>query len=316
MSATPIIALSTMWSQGRFKRDGEDGDHMPSFGERAAALGFTHAEINYVIPPAGVDALIESNHVAFSSVHSPCPRVRMPNGKMSEALNLAATDEVERRLAVEVAKASIDTAVRANARLLVVHLGGIGGGIFKEEMQLRKLFDSGTREGAEVDGLRRSALERRREERPDYFPRAQRSLSEIAEYAAPRGVTVGLENRYHFHEFPDPDEMPGLLAAYPPEVAGFWLDVGHAEVLDRLGLGGRRRWLDENGERCVGAHVHDTDGLADHRAPGHGTSDWPHYAAKLPPDIPRVFEINQKTPEEQVAAGIPFLRSVGVLPGA
>ena len=316
MPDAPLIALSTMWSQGRFKRDGEDGDDMAQFGEKAASLGFSHAEINYVIPPAGVDALIESNHVAFSSIHSPCPRIRMPNGKMSDALNLAATDEDERRQAVDVAKASIDTAVRANASLLVVHLGGIGGGIFKEEMQLRKLYDSGTRDGDEIDRLRRSAMERRRDEQPQYFPRAQQSLAEIAEYAASRGVTVGLENRYHFHEFPDPDEMAELLAAYPPKVAGVWLDVGHAEVLDRLGLGGRRRWLDENGERCVGTHVHDIDGLADHRAPGHGTTDWPHYAAKLPPHIPRVFEINQKTPEDQVAAGIPFLRSVGVLPPA
>jgi sugar phosphate isomerase/epimerase len=314
MAASPVIALSTMWSQGRFKHADQDADDMAQFGEKAAALGFSHAEINYVIPPAGVDALIESNHVGFSSIHSPCPRVRMPNGKFSDALNLAAIDEDERRQAVDVARASIETAVRAHARLLVVHLGGIGGGIFKEEMQLRKLFDSGTREGDEVDRLRRSATERRRDEQPKYLPKAQQSLAELAEYAAPRGVTIGLENRYHFHEFPDPDEMTELLAAYPPEVAGFWLDVGHAEVLDRLGLGGRRRWLDENGARCVGTHVHDTDGLADHRAPGHGTSDWEHYSAKLPPHIPRVFEINQKTPEDQVAAGIPFLRSVGVLP--
>jgi sugar phosphate isomerase/epimerase len=60
--------------------------------------------------------------------------------------------------------------------------------------------------------------------------------------------------------------------------------------------------------------VHDVDGLADHRAPGHGTADWPHYAAKLPPHIPRIYEINQRTPEEQVAAATPFLRTVGVLP--
>ena len=105
-------------------------------------------------------------------------------------------------------------------------------------MQLRKLYDAGARDGDEVDRLRRDAMARRREEQPKYFPRAEQSLAEIAEYAASRGVAVGLENRYHFHEFPDPDEMAELLAEYPPNVAGFWLDVGHAEVLDRLGLGG------------------------------------------------------------------------------
>ena len=119
-------------------------------------------------------------------------------------------------------------------------------------------------------------------------------------------MTIGLENRYHFSEFPDPDEMAMLLADYPPEVAGFWLDVGHAEVLERLGFIDHRRWLDELGPRCVGTHVHDVDGLADHRAPGFGTADWPHYAAKLPPLIPRVCEINQKQDEERVGGAIPF----------
>jgi sugar phosphate isomerase/epimerase len=303
-----------MWSQGRFREDGAEHDHMPSFAKRTAELGYGHVEINYVIPPAGVEALLESSHVAFSSVHSPCPRVKMADGRYSEAYNLASTDEAERAAAVQVAKDSVDTAVRANAGYLVVHLGGNGGAIFDEEKRLRKLFDEGVSDGEEVEGLRLRGVERRREMRPTFFPQAKRSLAELAEYAGPRDVKVGLENRYHFHEFPDPDEMQELLADYPPNVAGFWIDLGHVEVLDRLGFYPRHRWLNEIADRCIGSHVHDVDGLADHRAPGHGTADWEHYAAKLPPHVPRVFEINQRQDEERVAAAIPFLRSVGVLP--
>ncbi|HVP05515.1 MAG TPA: sugar phosphate isomerase/epimerase [Dehalococcoidia bacterium] len=314
--APPIHSLSTMWSQGNFKRDGDGVDHMPAFAEKAAGLGFGHVEINYVIPPASVDELIDSGRVAFSSVHSPCPRVKMPDGRHSEHYNLAAQDQEERRLAVEVARASVDTAVRAGCNLLVVHLGGIGSKMFDEEQALRKGYDNGLQSGPEFDRLVASARKRRAEAAPGWFPHAQRSLAELAEYAAPRGVTIGLENRYHFSEFPDPDEMQLLLRDYPPEVAGFWLDIGHAEVLERLGFHDHTRWLDEIGGRCVGTHVHDVDGLADHRAPGHGTSDWPHYAAKLPPLIPRVYEINQKQPAEWVAEATPFLREVGVLPRA
>jgi len=313
-STEPLVALSTMWSQGRFRKDGEDRDSMIEFARKAWELGFRYAEINYVIPPEGVEELITSGHIAFSSVHSPCPRVKMADGKHSDALNLAAKDEAERRLAVQVAKDSVDTAVRANARLLVVHLGGLPH-VFDEEKKLRKMYDEGVRDGDEVERLRKSGIERRRKEGPSHFPGAQKSLAEIAEHAAKNGVTIGLENRYHYHEYPDPDEMAILLADYPPAVAGFWLDVGHAEVLDRLGLLPHTRWLDEVGERCVGAHVHDVDGLADHRAPGFGTADWPHYAAKLPPLTPRVCEINQRQDEERVGGAIAYLRKVGVLPG-
>jgi sugar phosphate isomerase/epimerase len=269
-----------------------------------------------VIPPEGVETLLTNDHVAIASLHSPTPRIKMPNGKCSDALNLASPDEDERSLAVERARLTIDHAARCGARYIVVHLGGIEGGVFEEERELRKRYDAGERDGAEIDVLRKRAVERRAEAAPEFLPRARRSLAEIAAHAAAKSVAVGLENRYHYHEFPGPGEVQELLDEYPPDVAGFWLDVGHAEVLDRLGLERHERWLDELGARCIGAHVHDVDGLADHRAPGHGTADWPHYAAKLPASAPRVFEINQRVPEEQVTAAIPFLREQGILPTA
>ena len=198
-----------------------------------------------------------------------------------------------------------------------MHLGGIDGGIFEEERELRKRYDASERDGAEIDVAshaapssaalkpfrRSSRTPAARSLRSPRTPRPKASLS------GSRTATTTTSSRA-------PGEMRELLEEYPPNVAGFWLDVGHAEVLDRLGLEGHERWLDELGTRCLGAHVHDVDGLADHRAPGHGTADWPHYAAKLPAAAPRIFEINQKVPEEQVAAAIPFLREQGVLPAA
>jgi sugar phosphate isomerase/epimerase len=310
-----------MWSQGRFRADGADADDMLAFAEATARLGFPAIEINYVIPSEGVEALLKNNHVAIASLHSPTPRIRTPQGKASDALNLASTDEDERVLAVERARTTVDNAARCGARYMVVHLGAIESAsgnaeIFDEERTLRRLYDEGERDTEHVEGLRVHAAQRRQVGALAHFPLARRSLAEIAEYAAAHGVAVGLENRYHFHEFPNVAEMQELLADYPPEIAGFWLDVGHAEVLDRLGLERHERWLDELGSRCIGTHVHDVDGLADHRAPGHGTADWPHYAEKLPPDAPRIFEINQRMPEDQVAAAIPFLRERGVLPPA
>jgi sugar phosphate isomerase/epimerase len=303
-----------MWSQGRFKTDGAEHDDMAAFAQTVAGLGYPHIEINYVIPPDGVEALLATDHVGVSSVHSPCPRIACADGRNSDALNLASPDSEERQLAVDCARAAVDIAARAAAPAIVVHLGGVGAEIFPEERELRRLYDAGTRTGEQVEALLKGAAERRREGFGTHFPQARRSLAEITEYAAPRGIAVGLENRYHFHEFPGPGELHELLADYPAEVAGFWLDVGHAEVLDRLGFYPHTRWLDELAPRCIGTHLHDVDGLADHRAPGEGTTDWPHYAAKLPPHIPRVFEINQHIPEHQVLAAVPFLRERGVLP--
>jgi sugar phosphate isomerase/epimerase len=290
---------------------------MARFAETASRLGFPAVEINYVIPPEGVEEILASNHVSVVSLHSPTPRVRTDDGRWSDALNLAALDDAERSQAVAFACGTIDHAARAGARLVVVHLGGIEtdgrSRMFDSERQLRRLFDSGVRDGEEVESLRRQAIEERPRGAARNLPRARRSLAEIAEHADVMDIAVGLENRFHYHEFPSVDEMPELMEGYPPDLVGFWIDVGHVEVLDRLGLVTKHRWLDELAARCLGAHVHDVDGLADHRAPGQGDVDWTYVARGLPAHAPRVFEINQKTPEDAVAAAIPFLRDRGVL---
>ncbi len=292
---------------------------MLQFAETASRLGFPAVEINYVIPPQGVDELIASDHVSVVSLHSPTPRVKVMDDRWSDDLNLAALNEREREYAVRLACDTIDRAVSAGARYIVVHLGGIEtegkSRMFESERRLRRLFDSGVRSGDEVEDLHRQALLERRRGAIQNLPQARRSLADIADYAssADRPITVGLENRFHYHEFPSVDETHELLAGYPPDLVGFWLDVGHTEVMDRLGLVPKNRWLDELGQRCIGVHLHDVDGLADHRAPGLGDVDWSYIARGLPPDVPRVFEINQKTPEDAVAAAIPFLRERGVL---
>ncbi len=318
----PAPALSTMWSQGRFPLgDRPDGrpsgrDSMHRFAEAASRLGFPSVEINYVIPPEGVEELLSSNHVSVVSLHSPTPRVKA-GSRWSDALNLAALDEDERVQAVHLARTTIDYAARAGAPYMVVHLGAIEtqgrSQMLESERRLRRLFDSGVRDGEEVEALRRQTLLDRRHGAVQNLPQARRSLADITDHAAGSGVAVGLENRYHHHEFPSLDEMHELLTDYPPDLVGFWLDVGHAEVLDRLGIIPKTRWLDELRDRCLGAHVHDVDGLADHRAPGLGDVDWSYVARGLPADAPRVFEINQGTPEEAIAAAIPFLRQHSVL---
>src|SRR3970282_465964 len=108
---SPLHALSTMWSQGRFPH--ENRDSMARFAEAALRLGFPAVEINYVIPAEGVEELLASNHVSIASLHSPTPRVKAADGRWSEALNLAATDEEERAHAVRLARATVDHAVRA-----------------------------------------------------------------------------------------------------------------------------------------------------------------------------------------------------------
>ncbi len=242
-------------------------------------------------------------------------------GKVNSSLNLASLDDEERRTAIEHTKQSIDHAAAADARFVIVHLGAIGDEMLESERKMRRLFDSGRSPDGrppahiwpEMDELLRETLERLEELAPPYVDRARETLSELAGYAGERGVTLGLENRLHHHEFPLPDEALALLGDYPDDLVGYWHDVGHAEVQARLGYVDKRAWLDALGSRTLGCHLHDVDGIGDHRAPGRGDVEWDYIARGLPSDAVRVFEINQRQPDDAVAGAIDFLREQGVV---
>jgi sugar phosphate isomerase/epimerase len=295
-----------MWAQQ------ERFDDMHEFVRVTEALGYDAIEVSHSTPHERFQRLIDGAGARLSSIHAPAPWVKV-DGKGNSSLNLASLDEKERRLAIDFTKGSIDHAAANGARWVVVHLGGVGSTMLDSELKMRRLFDSGTREGEEYESLRRETLERREQEAPPYFERARETLAELVAHASARNVAIGLENRLHHHEIPLPHEALALVAGYSPSVAGYWHDVGHAEVQARLGYVDKRGWLDTLSARTLGSHLHDVEGIGDHRAPGNGDVEWDYIAEGLPADALRVFEINQREPDEAVAAAIAFLRERSVV---
>lgn len=302
------LSLSTMWAQqDRFVAD------MHEFAREAARLGYDAIEVSHSTGAEPFERLMSYPGVPISSIHAPAPLVRDGANRANSALNLAATDEDERREAVAYAQRSIDLTKEHGGAYVVVHLGGVGNAMFDAERELRRLYDSGTREGERVETLRAQIISTRAEQAAPWLAQAARSLRELAERGERLGIAIGIENRLHYHEIPQPEECRALLAGYAPQVAGYWHDVGHAEVQWRLGLADKRLWLDTNGARCIGTHLHDVDGIGDHRAPGNGDVAWDYIRDGLPAGALRVFEINQTQPAEDVARAIPFLRERGVI---
>ena len=299
-------SLSTMWAQQERFAD------MHDFVRAAQAMGFDTIEVSHATPEAPFQRLLDGSGARLSSIHAPAPNVQV-RGKMNSSFNMASLDEEDRRTAIDQTKRSIDHAAVANAKFVVIHLGGVGDKMLASELAMRRLYDSGTRTGPEQDALRQETMERRAELAPPYLERARETLAELAAYAQERSVALGMENRLHYHEFPLVDEAQSLLADYPPEQVGYWHDVGHAEVLARLGYVDKRAWLDGLGPRTLGCHLHDVDGIGDHRAPGRGDVEWEYLARGLPASALRVFEINQRQPDEAVAGAIAFLRERGVV---
>jgi sugar phosphate isomerase/epimerase len=302
------LSISTMWAQqDRFVAD------MHTFAAETLAMGYEAIEIAHSLAPGPFERLLTYPNVPISTIHAPAPLVRDGANKPNSSLNLASLDDGERRAAIDYTKNSIELTKQAGGRYVVVHLGGVGTPMFDAEKEMRRLYDSGTRDGERMDGLRATCHEQRAEMAGPWLEKARDTLADLAHHAEAHGVALGIENRLHYHEIPLPAEGAWLFADHAPELVGYWHDVGHAEVQARLGYVDKRQWLDANGPRTLGSHLHDVTGLADHRAPGNGDVDWSYIAAGLPVDALRTFEINQGQPAADVAAAIAFLRERGVV---
>lgn len=313
---TPIPALSTMWAvQPRFERD------LPAFLSRAAELGFRGVEVNHSMDAAQAGAILAAAGAAglvVTSVHGPAPlEVHAGRGE-NRGLNLASTDEAERALSVADHLRSIDLAASAGARVVVVHLGGVGTRWLDGERRLRSMYDRRAQLPEEWDATVDATVRERASKAGPWLEAARRSLAEMARVAEDRGVTLGIETRLSYHEIPLPQELADLLADYAPEAAGYMHDAGHAEVQHRLGVTDRSAWWDLIGSRLVGLHLHDVRGLTDHRAPGNGDVDFRWLAQRIAAANPaalRTFEIDQHESDKDVAAGLRLLVETGCVPG-
>jgi sugar phosphate isomerase/epimerase len=302
------LALSTMFAQQERFADGG------AFARFAAEAGYDAIEISHSTNEEKLEAILDAAVLPVVSVHQPAPWLRHRDGRGNSHCNLASLDPAERRAALDYALASLAWAKRAGARALVVHLGQVTDvdGMFPEEHEMRRMFDSGRAGEPRFAELREAVITTRRERAEPHLAAARESLLELLRAAEPAGIRVGLENRYHYHEIPLPWGYDVLLEGIDHNQAGYWHDVGHAEVLHRLGFVDRHAWLGANRGRVAGAHVHDVVGLGDHRAPGEGDVDWPYLVEGLGHLEALTLEINQHRPDEAVAATPGFLRRIGL----
>lgn len=294
--------LSTMYAQTQRFDDGA------AFAAFAADAGYDGIELSHSTPPEKIAQIRESGDLPITSVHQPAP-YRTVGGRPNANLNLAAVDEDERKLAVEHTLDSIHLAGEVGAPAVIVHLGHLKGGsaAWSADREARRRYLA----GEPFESAARRAVAAREVDVGPHLEAARKTLEELVAVASPLGVTLGLESRVNLPELPLPAELPALLDGYAPDQAGYWHDVGHAEVLARMGYIGLFDWFRQPGVTCAGAHVHDVTKLTDHRAPGAGDVDLAAHAQELSSLDAVTLEINQHQPEEQVRMTIPLIKSLG-----
>ena len=300
----PDVSLSTMWGVNRLK--------MSEFVAKAREYGFGLVELNYQLEPDMLEEITGLPDLAVSSVHIPCPSFKLPNGKWNHDLPLSSLVEEERKSALCYAKAAVDLAARVGADRMVLHLGTILMDRDAEK-RLRKLYCGGEALSEAYQELKHYLTAQRAAKVGPFLEASENSLRELSSYAAAKGVYIGLETRYYYHEIPSLDEMEWLVDTFRGDGLGMWYDVGHVEALSRLGFTEHNAWLERLGPRIIGAHLHDLTGLSDHKAPGLGDLDWEPVARHLPDVALRVCELGNFNSDDEVRRAVPFLRDKGII---
>jgi sugar phosphate isomerase/epimerase len=298
------VSLSTMWVKGRFR-------HMAGFAAKAKELGFTHIEANASISPRMLSELLETT-IPISSIHAPCPSILSSRGIPISSLSLSSLDESERMEAVSFTKQTIDLAASVRARAIVLHMGEVPIDLSLQD-RLYKLHDGGYAQTKEYSQAKEELVYQRNSQAPNYLDAAKKSLQELSEYSQQKGIILGLETRFHLNEIPNMDEMAELLNEVPESLVGYWHDVGHAEVQQRLGFSLHEEWLSRFRDRMVGIHLHDILGISDHQAPGKGDMNWEMVAKYLSAGIVKVCEIGEWNDEERMQGVVKFLQKKGIV---
>ncbi len=299
-----MLALSTSWNASQYSR-------AKDIIEEIKRLGFKQVELNFNLDSALVEemfSLKEQGVMEVVSVHNFCPLPPGISRKQAspDIFSLSALDEKERNQAVGYTQKTIDTACKIGAKTVVLHLGKVQ---IKEKIrELAKLYAN--QDQQRYTRLKGQMLKEREEKSRPFFNQALRSLGQLCRYAQKQQVTLGIENRYYFSEIPTPEEMEIILTTFPGPPLYYWHDIGHAQVYENLDFFDHRSILDKFSRRMIGIHLHDIEGIDDHRAPGKGKFDFTMLNTYLDDNVLKVLEPHYPATAEDVIKAKQYLESL------
>jgi sugar phosphate isomerase/epimerase len=272
-------------------------------------LGFEYIELSHGIRISlvpGILRAVDEGIVKISSTHNFCP---LPAGINHPAPNLyspASPDVREHQQWLRHTRRSLEFTAQVGARFMVTHMGSVpffwGKPGNKLKDYLEKHPEALTTEDPKCLKISAKAMQKMRRQMPPYWRQLCMSLEEILPEAERCNVILGAENREGFEELPLDADFPDFFkqAKEHPNL-GWWQDVGHARIKERLGLLNHRKFMEENHQRLVGFHLHDvSEAGSDHQALGSGTVDLEMISSFFRPEHVLILELSPRLTVEEV----------------
>ena len=299
-----MIALSTSWNAWRHSQ-------AKDIIREIKSLGFEWVELNFNLTSAIVAEMIALKNqglIKVISVHNFCPIPPGISRKQAspDIFSLSDLDESRRRKAIEYTKKTIDTALKIGAKVVVLHLGKV---VMRERIKVLASVHQ-AKDRQKYNKLKKEMLTERKEKSSTFFSQTLRSLEQLCNYAQKQKIKLGIENRYYFGEIPSVEEMENILARFPGPPLYYWHDVGHAQVYENLNFFKHKKVLDRFYRRMIGIHLHDIEGIDDHRAPLRGSFNFKTLKPYVKKGVLKVLEPHFPASSQEIMRSKKYLEKL------
>ena len=301
-----MFGISTCWWHGRVTQ-GEE------IAEGALELGLDSIELEYRITETQLRQMRPrlKKDLSVLTIHNYFPYPdNLPNAKPSgDLFLLSSSDKDERLKAIRYSIRTLEHAYDLGAKAVILHLGKVDMPNLISE--IRGLMGKGKAHQDERLAFINRQRRERRSMHQQHLDAVLFSLDTLNKEAEQKGLLLGIENRYHLHEIPDFDEIETILEQFHGGNIRYWHDAGHAFAQESMGIISQKDLLTAYSEMLIGAHLHDAEGLDDHRAPGQGEVDFGQLKSFLKPSHIRILEVHSDVDKKDLREGIQHLKSFG-----
>jgi sugar phosphate isomerase/epimerase len=303
-----MLGISTCWWH-------EKVDRADRIVNDIVQLGLGGVELEYRITTSMYQEMkpLLKGAVRVLSIHNffPLPEDFGLSQGSGDLFLLSSADPEERSRAVKYTIQTIEHAHDLEAHAVILHLGRVD--MSNPTETFSSLHKSGRMDEKDMLALIDEQRGIRQAMHQKNLDAILLSLEALTIEAERKGVFLGVENRYHFHEIPDFGEIGFILKTFQGGHIGYWHDVGHARVQENLGILSRHQLLEAYSERMIGIHLHDVRGTEDHLAPGQGEIDFEEIKPYLNASVPKILEIDPcRANRKDLTEGIRLIQSRGL----
>jgi sugar phosphate isomerase/epimerase len=294
-----MLSFSTCWNSHRHA-------HGRDVVEEILALGVDAIELGHGLKAPMVQEILDTRRTRkfrVSSLHNFCPLPPEVQTDAPDCYEFTSHRPEDRERAVRLTRQTIDMAARFDAEAVVIHCGRIR--TLDISRPLRTMIEDGKFLSKSYCLAKVDAVIRREQVGEIYIQRVLECLVELSDYAAKKGILLGLENREHYEAVPTEREFGNFLQRLDSAHAGYWHDFGHAQIKENMALLDHVEWLTRIATRTVGCHVHDVQWpLKDHCPPLTGGVPFDRLVPLLPAGCRMVFELHPRTSQAEVTAAL------------